>query len=376
VKPIGILLFIFFIACGCRKDRGEPALEPRPESFFYKQRVINWLNDQQLENGLVPSCETCPVSLYDQALSALVFMEFQELERAEAIFDFFHGRLDIEFRQDSGGFHQFRHWSGNPVYKHQWLGDNAWLLIALNNYEAKTGLDKYADLQFELEQWIRSLQVSTGALFAGYDGNKRNDLEVTEGIIDAFNAVSGYDAFHAGILSFLKSNRWDSAQKSLVTGWSPYPAALDLHPWAFGIFKDFPKETLAEADKYLNTPFSFASRYWLEGYCFDLDRDNVWFEGTGQMALAYRTAGDYSAYLNIMSEMQKGFIPIEDSLQMALPYVSNGHSTRFGNQSISQSEYLSPFVASNAWYLMALEGIDPFVVERDKSIPLGDMFWR
>jgi hypothetical protein len=375
LKLIATFLVLGFIGglWSCRRDANTAIAKPQVD--YQEEEVLNWFIQNQRSNGLVPSCQTCPVSLYDQALSALVFMLYEEEERAEAIFDFFNTRIDREFRQDSGGFHQFRHWNGNPVYKHQWLGDNAWLLIALNNYRAQTGSTKYDSLRMEIEVWIRKLQRSNGALIAGYDGLALNNLWVSEGIIDAYNAVPGYDSFHRGILDFLAQERWSEEQQSITTGWAPYPAALDLHPWAYGIFEDFPEATLVEADKYLNEPFAFAAGQWLKGYSFDEDRDNVWFEGTGQMAVAFYQAGYFDQWELYLHEMQKGLIAGAKDQTLGLPYASNGNSTRFGNEALSEKEYRLAFASSNAWYLFAVKGFDPFASGRDKGSLKGDRFW-
>ena len=48
--------------------------------------AVSWINNIQSENGLLESSEnTNFVSLYDNALAALVFMELNEMERAEKI---------------------------------------------------------------------------------------------------------------------------------------------------------------------------------------------------------------------------------------------------------------------------------------------------
>ncbi len=369
-----LFCFLSIGLLSCRK--AENKADHTPSYSFEESGIKAWFYENQLSNGLIPTCDSCPVSLYDNALAAMVFQVYGDYPRAEAIFDFFNARLESEFLADSGGFHQFRHWSGNPVRKHQWMGDNAWLLIALNNYQARTGSAKYQDLQIALEEWLRKLQRANGALIAGFDGNVPNNILVSEGMIDAYNALPGYDDFHANLLEFLSVERWDSSQQSIHTGWAPFPHALDLHPWAFCAFENFPAFTLQNADKYRNNPFSMASRKWLEGYCFDEDRDNVWFEGCGQMAVAYQSAGNYYRVDSILMEMEKGIIDGAKAGTCGLPYVSNGQSTRFGSDPISDLEFRRPFAAANAWYLFAVNHFDPFALERIKNAPPKDRFWE
>ena len=71
------------------------------------------------------------------------------------------------------------------------MGDNAWLLIALNNYYSWIDTDRYDALKNELESWIRSLQDVDGGLIGGFNADGTEIGKITEGNIDAFNAVDG-----------------------------------------------------------------------------------------------------------------------------------------------------------------------------------------
>lgn len=237
LAKIILTAIISLLVISCEKKNEETIVPAEVNESELK--VFNWFKHMQLENGTLPSSVSSYVSLYDNALAAMVFMIYDDIPRAERIFDFFDSRIESEFHADSGGFAQFRYKNGNPVFKHQWLGDNAWLLIALNNYKAQTGSAKYDRLASALENWIVNLQDTDGGLFSGYEGNNRINLKVTEGIIDAFNAVPGYTDFHKKILQFLEKERWDADISSLITGWDIYNYALDLHPWAYCILKVF-----------------------------------------------------------------------------------------------------------------------------------------
>jgi cellulose synthase operon protein B len=370
-----IAAFISLAITSCENKIVEPIVPEKVNESELK--VFNWFKHMQLENGTLPSSVSAYVSLYDNALAAMVFIIYDDIPRAERIFDFFDSRIESEFHSDSGGFSQFRYKNGNPVFKHQWMGDNAWLLMALNNYKVKTGSAKYDRLASELENWIVNLQDTDGSLFSGYEGNKRINLKVTEGIIDAFNAVPGYTDFHKKILQFLEKERWNADISSLVTGWNLYNYALDLHPWAYCIFENFPVETLIEADMYLVTMATEFHEEEVTGYCFDLDKDNIWFEGVGQMVVAFNEAGLYDQSAFYLSELEKVMIqnPDVDSI-LGITYASNGNSTRFGGGELYEPEYTESFVSSGAWYLFGVKKFNPFGVERKKMIPEADMFWK
>ena len=126
--------------------------------------VYSWFAQNQLPNGLVPSTENgSTVSLYDNALAALVFIAKGDKVKAERIFNFFNNRISSELNAGTGGFSQFRDTNGTPN-GNKWMGDNCWLLIALNNYAIKFNSTTYITLQNNLDTWIRSLQNADGSL--------------------------------------------------------------------------------------------------------------------------------------------------------------------------------------------------------------------
>ena len=129
-------------------------------------QIFNWFNAQQLPNGLLESVENGNiVSLYDNALAALVFLTKNDIAKAEKIFDFFNSRIESELKKGVGGFSQLRDRAGVPN-GHRWMGDNAWLLIALNNYKQKTTNTKYDELASALGTWLQALQDTDGGLFS------------------------------------------------------------------------------------------------------------------------------------------------------------------------------------------------------------------
>tara|TARA_R110002050_G_C8943447_1_gene512763 strand:+ start:2142 stop:3512 length:1371 start_codon:yes stop_codon:yes gene_type:complete len=340
-------------------------------------RLFNWFDNQRLANGLLETAEDAQVSsLYDNALAAMVFMLQDEFNKAEAIFDFFKGRIDSELKQGPGGFSQLRNLSGTPN-NHRWMGDNAWLLIALNNYKHRTGKNTYDNLSLELENWLKSLQGFDGGLYAGYNANNsRMNYKVSEGNIDAFNAIAGYTSFHANLLGFLKRYRWDAADQNLVA-WPSNPTylyALDLHSWSYLIFEDYPLSSLSSAQRFLTTKTATIGAR-VTGYCFDEDKDLVWPEGTGQMALAFGLADMQFEKGLYLSEMEKLLIPSQnDSNAIGFPYTSN-LGTPYGPDPLWAGADTKIASSGAAWYLFAKFNFNPFAVGREKSIPVSDMFW-
>ena len=340
--------------------------------------VFNWFNQLQMSNGLLESTEGSNiVSLYDNALAAMVFMLNGRYTQAERIFDFFEDRIDTELLAGNGGFSQFRDRNGNPN-NHRWMGDNAWLLIALNNYKALTNRTKYDALTSGIADWLISLQDSDGGLFAGYAvDNSRLNFKVTEGNIDAFNAIEGYTSFHSDLLEFLENDRWDATDQNLVA-WVGNPRflyALDLHSWGFAIFEDYPVSSLSSAQRFLNTQVATVTNEQITGYCFDEDQDAVWIEGTGQMALAFHLADMENEGDLYLEEMEKVLIHSVNFVNASsFPYASN-LGTTYGGDVLWEGADTNPAISGAAWYLFARYGFNPFAVQRDKDIPEEDKFW-
>jgi len=379
-------LFLIFLFISCTKqDIAEMDIAPVDDSLslplpalsFNAQQTLNWLHSGQLENGLIESAEHSDfVSLYDNALTALAFIASNDLKNAEKIFDFFNSRLATEFKTGTGGFYQYRNRKGENGGR-TWMGDNAWLLIALNNYHSIAGNQKYQELANTITQWLRSLQDTDGGLWGGYNEDGSPIHKITEGIITAYNAVEGYDSFHEGILQYLKHQRWDNTSKLLVA-WpenTTYYYAMDLHALGYLIFQDFPVTVLQKANRYLTTQTATSNGQKITGYCLDIDRDVVWLEGSAQMALAFGEAGLDFRTTEILQEIEKVFITSTRYKNAhGLPYTSN-FGTSYGSSLLWEEVDTRAAVSSTVWYLFSKLQFNPFAIAHTKQLPLSAKFW-
>lgn len=371
-----LFLLIFLFASSCRNHSNNKTDSDK----ITINSVYSWLSSMQNENGLILSSENGKyISLYDNALAAITFSRFGDYQKAEKIFDFFTSKLDSEFYQSPGGFGQLRTADGIPVENapRRWLGDNAWLLIAINNYHHLANNNKYDSLAASLTQWIVSLQDDDGGLWGGYNANGSKISKIAEGNIDAFNAIPGYIDFHKKLLEYLKNVRWDMHRKELIA-WADNPAyryALDLHSWSYCIFEDFPIEVISNAKKFETRQKSTVARKTIHGYCFDEDRDVVWLEGTGQMCIAFQKANKTEQAKRFLNEMNKNFI--QSSLYpntYGLPYTTNS-GTSYADDKLWEGADTNPAVSSTVWYLFASLSFDPLEIGYRKNIPLEDKFW-
>lgn len=339
--------------------------------------VYQWFTQMQLANGLLESSENSnTVSLYDNALAALVFTAKGDRLKAEKIFDFFNSKMSGELDAGTGGFAQFRTAAGVP-FGSRWMGDNCWLLIALNTYATTFNSTTYSTLQSHLASWIRSLQNPNGSLNAGYDTNGLLNFQVTEGMIDAYNAVLGYDTFHSKLLAYLKQNRWSTSQKYMISYPNNYyQFALDNFSWAYSAFEDFPIPTLQSSISLFGTTKTATSTgVSLTGFCFDIDKDTVWYEGTGEMVVAYQKAGLMNQANYYLGEMEKGIVSSTlYSNAKGIPYAST-MGTGYQDGLLWGGADTKPVVSSSAWYLFGQLHFDPMAVGYAKNAPQADKFW-
>jgi hypothetical protein len=136
-----------------------------------------------------------------------------------------------------------------------------------------------------------------------------------------------------------------------------------------------PQETVDGASVYITTKKATINGLEMTGFCFDLDHDSVWLEGTGEMAVAYRTAGkDYTADFYI-GQMEKVITPSPKNSGLAgLPYATNP-GTHYGEGKLWAGVDTNLSLASSAWYLLGKMRYDPMQAGRKKSIPKKEMFW-
>ena len=367
---------VLFVSSGCKNAKVSEAPIPSLEV----ESVYFWICNMQQSNGLLLSSEGGKyVSLYDNALAALAFSSYGDFNRAEKIFDFYEGRMESEFLIHPGGFGQMRTSDGIPVENSpkRWLGDNAWLLIAINNYHHLAGNSKYKSLALALTNWIISLQDADGGVWGGYNPDGQRISKIAEGNLDAFNAIPGYTGFHQKILAHFKEVRWNKTHKLLIA-WADNPKykyALDLHSWGYCTFENFPAEILTKANRFLTTKKSTLTKKTISGYCFDEDRDVVWLEGTGQMIVAFIKAKKESEAQMFLQEMRKNLI--QSSLfpgSYALPYSAN-FGTSYGSDLLWKGVDTNPAVSSTVWYLFGMMRFDPLKLGYDKNIPAEDKFW-
>jgi hypothetical protein len=331
------------------------------------RRLYDWLVRQQRPSGLLPTAEDDRASTYCNALAALALTLRGDFQHARAILAAYHARLTTEFSVGGQprGFYQYRSATTGEAKtdSDRWMGDNAWLLIAIHYYAERSKSTEFDDMATALVGLLTSLQTNTAGgtyVASGWhgDGTVIADAGHTEGNLDAQAALRLYGKLPLAdaIAGWLTQGSHD---------WHKGP--LDIHSWrvlSLGNSHGFCLQDVERTDRddlhYLSTVqvngktvtgFSPCSIANCKGV-----RD-VWSEGTGGMAVAYyaagfRTRGDfYTGQLDAMTFEPVGY---PGSLTVSFfPVASVDASYTWVDPSRG-------YVAGVTWHLFAKARFNPF----------------
>lgn len=209
------------------------------------------------------------------------------------------------------------------------------MLMAINYYKKSTGKSTYDSMGISIANWLVSFQNADGSI-----GNKH-----TEGNIDVYAALKA----HGNIAEADNIKKWlDFAPNQ---NWKNGP--LDIHSWRVlslgGNYGFCLNDTMNCQRTIVNNGKT------IRGFAAAPDRsDNVWVEGTGQMAMAFYAAGytqqgDY--YLN---EIKKTIIYSKEPKVKTIPFLV------LPDPIDTWADPTKGHVASVVWYIFAEKHFNPF----------------
>lgn len=341
---------------------------------------------------------------YDNALALIAFTALGDQERARLLADAFvyaqeHDRFYTDGRlrdaYQSGDLVAPPGWTPNgregtvrlagwwDEASQQWheialgstTGNLAWAMLALLNYYGKYGGEKYLNAAIALGNWIEAHTRDTrgaGGYTGGYEGEEPNPAKVlwksTEHNLDLYVAferlyrITGDTVWreraeHAR--NFVEA-MWNNEEGFYWTGTlddgvtvNTQTVPLDTQTWSLLAFG--PNERTRRAIAYAETHHWTAWGNY-EGFDFNDDQDMPWFEGTGQMVVAYWALGETGKarrYLDELREVQ-ATAPNGNGLGIvAAP--ADGLTTGFG-----WAYYNRLHIAATAWFLFAEGRYNPY----------------
>ncbi len=264
-------------------------------------------------------------------------------------------------------------------------GNQAWVGMALARLFDVTGEQKYLDGALRLAEWIEQNTADTEKAPFGYTGGQDGDgnpftFKATEHNIDVaafFTQMSvltgdrvwdGRAALAAGFVAAMQTedgHLWTGTHPDGVST-NYYPIPEDPQTWS----------SLATLDARYDSALAWtvenlhATDGPYEGPAFSsADVSKVWFEGSGQLALALRlrdAAADagYTRAILASVELAQRQATNGDGRGIVASS-SDGLDTGFGDL-----YYSSLHTGATAWYLLAVTGYNPFrLAEVDEATP-------
>lgn len=340
------------VACPCHIAHSETIQSVAPERAVYR-----WLVAQQGKSGLVGNQEGEDFSgLYVNALAAICFIHQGDIKRAERIFDVLQQHCQAAFATNTpGGFHQF--WDAAKGVPHadtdRWTGDNAWLLISLNYYRHRADRSDYDDMRKGIARWLISLQDDDGGIRSGFNKNGPMTSKSTEANLDCYAALAEYPESRRRVFEWLTTKMWVAGEQRLRMGSTVDESPLDTTSWGIAALgRAFTNLLPYTEAHFIRTDDCEATGVNVTGFADFLAKRRIWFEGTGQMVVAYKVAGQHEKAARFLREMERAMI-LSEKLPDAvgLPCSSSDPAWVGATRKI--------FVPSQAWYLFGQWGLNP-----------------
>lgn len=275
-------------------------------------------------------------------------------------------------------------------------GNVAWAMLALLTYHEtfeKTKDSKYLEAARQMGEWVARNCYSpsdeggfTGGFLGWEPKPEQAKYKSTEHNIDLYAAfqrlyrITGdpewrVRAEHA--MNFVM-RMWDDKDGKFWTGTRP-PIAdtkteinedvipLDIQAWAVLALKDEKalsvkqkRRALAYVEEHmkLDKGYDYSRRYSRRSLAYQ-DREGVWYEGTAQMAAAYKELGDtlkWQSIINLLKRAQlaSGGMPASDreaGLRTGFSLPVSGECIRY---------YKRGHVGATAWMALAERGVNPY----------------
>lgn len=276
-------------------------------------------------------------------------------------------------------------WIEDELHVSSYTGNLAWAMIALIELSEITRDTTYLQSAIRLGEWIETnCRDSRGQ--GGYTGGLAGWVEASatrsgQRLLEWKSTEHSLDLSPAfrRLYRLTGDEQWkersERAEKFVRSMWDDSLGTFLTGTLADGITvnrQSFP----LDVDTWALLAFGADSRYttaitWLEDSCmakgcpedsgftgfdFNTDRDGVWMEGTAQMALVYRLAGQMGKYQRVMDVLMEA--------QRWTPTEWTGGLLAACHDSVSTGfDWLYPrrvHIGATAWLVFALQGYNPY----------------
>lgn len=261
-------------------------------------------------------------------------------------------------------------------------GNMAWTIIAFLGLYETTGDAKYLNAAKRLGDWINDSYDVRGA--GGYTGgyearnwkSEKFKWKSTEHNIDAYVAFSRLysltenetwkeRALHAknfveAMWNETEGHFWAGTLEDGVTV-NNQTVPVDVNTWGLMALGDKYKRGISWSETH-----SYVEADGFKGFDFNDDKDGIWFEGTTQMAIAYRILEENTKSDLYIDELRKAQTNAQNGNGKGIVAASHdGVSTGFGWAYNAQLH-----IGATSWYIFAENRYNPLNVSNSSLLPI------
>jgi hypothetical protein len=321
--------------------------------------AYQWLLARITPGGLIDSYEDNDdiAYTYDQALAAIAFALRHDIAHARKTLD----ALQSMQRPDGAWYTAYYCHSHEVQQTYQHAGPILWVTLAIAHYERATGdLTRYRATALNALRWVLQFQQADGGINGGYelDGSLVPWCS-TEHNQDAYGALT-YFGLHneaAAVKSFLDNQTWDRVNQRFMGGRGDPRDPLDVNAWGIAALGASGPHAYANSLDYallchrsIQSIMHGNQRITIDGFDFNSDKDDIWFEGQSEMALAFKLLGREAEADHFIGEIIK--------IQQA----DGGTGVRYSLKG-SYNDYWTmadtKSVSASAWLIFAIYGFNP-----------------
>ncbi|MGH9508757.1 MAG: hypothetical protein ACRD2Q_06535 [Terriglobales bacterium] len=320
-------------------------------------KAHNWLKSQMATTGLVDSykdkADTCHT--YDQAVAIVAFLARGDVINARRVLD----ALALMQNADGSWNSAYHCQTRASLASTRYVGSNAWVVVAIAHYEKRTAdTVTYHIMGERAVNWLRLFQQADGGINGGLDASGVVlPWASTEHNQDAYPGLVhfAYPGDAGEVKSFLDNVVWEPTAPRWWQGRNDPADPLDVNPLGVSALGATGTRNYQLS---LNYPMTHhrSTQTWgngrnrvsVNGFDFNSDHNDIWLEGTAQMAKAFRIAGrtaDADFFLQEIIKVQQA--------SGGVPYSVKG--TNNGDFVMSKAES----VAATGWLILAIENINP-----------------
>ncbi len=346
-----LILGILFTALSALHSTPSYAAFPSTAST----NAYNWLKAQQKPTGLVESFENGGTAanlavVYDQAVAAEAFLVMGDVPRARQVLTVLRGLQ----KPDGGWYNIYNCNDLSTIEWHRDVGPAAWVALAVAKYEIQTGDTlTYHDMGVRATTFAFGFQQSDGGVNGGWEAETTgvwyHTWGSTEHNEDVYAAALyyGFTTKAAQIRSFLDTVAWDSSNSRFFGGRADTRDPMDVNAWGVSALGATGAHPYSAALDYVLAHHR-NTQGGIDAFDFNSDKNDIWFEGTGQMVVAFKEVGRSSEASYYFAQLLKG-----QKANGGVPYSLLGTNNGYWTMSAANA------VSSAGWLIFADAGFNP-----------------